>query len=341
MPFTVTIRPSGHQFTLESSDSILSAALREGFTLPYGCRNGACGSCKGRLVSGEIDHGDYQDGALSEPEKASGLALFCCAKPLSDLTIECREIGAVKDIQIRKMPARVQQLERLAHDVVRIRLRLPQNERLQYLAGQYLDIHMRDGQRRSFSMANAPHDDTLLELHVRNYGGVFSRYAFEQLKERDIIRFEGPYGTFFLREDSSKPIILLASGTGFAPIKAIAEHAFYQKLGRPIGLYWGGRIRSDLYLDELAQGWQTKQAGFRYVPVLSEAKTEDQWRGRSGFVHRAVMDDFPDLSGHQVYACGNPLMVDAARTEFIGSCGLPAEEFYSDAFIPAVSPQNA
>ena len=335
MPFTVTIRPSGHQFALDSDETVLAGALREGFILPYGCRNGACGSCKGRLLDGHIDYGDYQSSALSEQERANGLALFCRARALSDVTIECREVSAVKDIQIRKMPCRIQKMERLAPDVMVLRLRLPQNERLQYLAGQYLDIQMRDGQRRSFSMANAPHKDELLELHIRNYGGVFSRLVFEQMKERDILRFEGPFGTFFLHEDSPKPIVLLASGTGFAPIKAIIEHAFHAGITRPMTLYWGGRVRADLYLNDLAEQWPHEQRGFKYVPVLSEARPGDQWEGRTGFVHRAVMQDLPDLSQFQVYACGNPLMVDAARKDFIGSCGLPPEEFISDSFTPA------
>jgi CDP-4-dehydro-6-deoxyglucose reductase len=335
MPFTVTIRPSGHQFTLDAEDTVLAAALREGYTLPYGCRNGACGSCKGRLLEGSLNYGAYQSSALSEQEKANGLALFCCARALSDLTIECREVAAVKDIQIRKMPARVQKMQRVAPDVMQLQLRLPQNERLQYLAGQFLDIHMRDGLRRSFSMANPPHADEFLELHVRNYGGVFSRLVFEQMKERDIVRFEGPYGTFFLREDNDKPIVLLASGTGFAPIKAIVEHAFHVGIKRPMALYWGGRVRTDLYLNDLGERWQRDWSGLSYVPVLSEPTDADAWTGRTGFVHRAVMRDLPDLSGYQVYACGNPLMIEAARTDFTAACGLPADQFFCDSFTAA------
>jgi ferredoxin len=211
MSFTVTIRPSGNRFTLEADDTVLTGALREGFVLPYGCRNGACGPCKGRLLAGEVDYGKYQDTALSDAERASGLALFCQAKPLSDVEIECREVSAAKDIPIRKMPCRVERMERAAPDVMVVHLRLPQNERLQYLPGQYVDILMKDGQRRSFSMANAPFSDDLLELHIRDYGGVFSQHAFQRMKPRDILRFEGPFGSFFLREDSSKPVILLAS----------------------------------------------------------------------------------------------------------------------------------
>jgi CDP-4-dehydro-6-deoxyglucose reductase len=225
-------------------------------------------------------------------------------------------------------------MERVAPDVMLLELKLPANERLQFLAGQYIDILMKDGRRRSFSMANAPHDDAFLQLHLRNYGGPFSEYVFTRMKEKEILRFEGPLGTFFLREDSDKPIILLASGTGFAPIKAIVEHALHKGIRRPMSLYWGGRVRSDLYLNALAVSWASAQH-LRYVPVLSEARPEDAWTGRTGFVHRAVMEDGPDLSGYQVYACGSPLMVEAAHRDFTTRCGLPEEEFYSDAFTPA------
>jgi CDP-4-dehydro-6-deoxyglucose reductase len=341
MSFTVTIRPSGHRFELEADDTVLAAALREGYNLPYGCRNGACGSCKGRLLSGEIDYGDPQPGALSDAERASGLALFCCARPLTDLEIECREVGAAKDIQIRKMPCRVERMERAAEDVMVVHLRLPANERLQYLAGQYVDIIMKDGQRRSFSMANAPHADELLQLHIRNYGGAFSRHAFERMRVRDILRFEGPYGSFFLREESAKPVILVASGTGFAPIKAIVEHAIELGTARPLVLYWGGRRRADLYMNALAQQWAERHPGLAYVPVLSEPAVEDAWEGRFDLVHRAVMADHADLSGYQVYACGNPLMVEAARRDFCDRRGLPEWEFFSDAFTPASAPPPA
>jgi CDP-4-dehydro-6-deoxyglucose reductase len=230
-------------------------------------------------------------------------------------------------------------MERPAPDVMMLHLKLPANERLQFLAGQYIDILMKDGKRRSLSLANAPHDDVLLQLHLRNYGGPFSDYVFNRMKEKDILRFEGPLGTFFLRENSDKPIILLASGTGFAPIKAIVEHALHKGIRRPMTLYWGGRARADLYLNDLAETWQ-RDHGIRYVPVLSEAKSEDHWRGRSGFVHRAVVEDFPDLSGHQVYACGAPVMVEAAHQDFTTQCKLPEDEFYSDSFTPAAPASN-
>lgn len=334
MPHRITIKPSNHSFSAEDDETVLESALREGFVIAYGCRNGACGTCKGRVLEGRVDHGVYQAHALREEDKKSGHALFCQARPLSDLVIECREISAVRDIPIKTLPCRVQKMERLAPDVMMLHLRLPASERLQFLAGQYIDILMKDGKRRSLSMANAPHNDAFLELHLRNYGGPFSEYVFTRMKEKDIMRFEGPFGTFFLREDSAKPVILLASGTGFAPIKAIIEHALHKGIQRPMRLYWGGRVRSDLYMTALPERWD-REHGIRYVPVLSEARPDDRWAGRTGFVHRAVMADHPDLSGYQVYACGAPAMVEAAHADFTAQCRLPEDEFYSDSFTPA------
>jgi CDP-4-dehydro-6-deoxyglucose reductase len=330
----VTLQPSGLQFDVEDGESVLAAALRQGYVLPYGCRNGACGSCKGKLLAGAIDYGVYQKKALPDEEKAQGKALFCQAKPLGDITIEARTVGTAKDIEVKKLPCRVQKLERLAEDVMVVQLKLPANERLQVLAGQYIEFLLKDGSRRSFSMANAPHDDALIQLHVRHVaGGQFTDHVFAKMKERDILRMEGPLGTFFLREDSDKPIVFVASGTGFAPIKAVIEHALHKGIARPMALYWGGRRPRDLYMDALARKWAAEHAGqLQYVPVVSDALPEDAWAGRTGFVHRAVMADFPDLSAHQVYACGVPIMVDSARRDFVQKCRLPELEFYADSF---------
>ena len=329
---SVTIQPSGQQFQVEDGEAVLAAALRQGLVLPYGCKNGACGTCKGKIVSGAVDYGVYQPKALPDEDKARGKALFCQAKPLSDLVIEARTIGAVKGIEVKTLPCRVQKLERLADDVMALHLKLPANEKLVFLAGQYLEFLLKDGSRRSFSMANAPHDAELLQLHVRHVaGGQFTDHVFAKMKERDILRFEGPLGTFFLREESAKPIVFVASGTGFAPIKSIIEEAAKKGIARPMTLYWGGRRPQDLYMNALAEGWAA-QGLLKYVPVISDARPEDAWQGRSGFVHRAVMEDHPDLSAHQVYACGVPVMVDAARKDFTASCRLPEEEFYADSF---------
>ena len=330
MAFQITIQPSGHTCSAEAGTPILRAVLDAGLMLPYGCRNGACGACKGRLISGSVDYGCAEPGALSEQDRAEGLALFCCATPLTDLVIESRELQADSDIPVRTMPARVQKMERLAPDVMALSLKLPANERLLFLAGQYIEILLKDGRRRAFSLANAPHDDELLQLHIRQVpDGLFTGQVFGVMKERDILRFEGPHGDFYLREGSDKPVILLAGGTGFAPIKAIVEHVLHQRLERSMTLYWGAREPAGLYLPELPRRWAAEHQDFRYVPVV-EAPDPD-WRGRRGLVHQAVLADFPDLSDHQVYACGAPAMIAAARRDFVAH-GLPEEEFFADAF---------
>ncbi len=333
MTFQVTVQPSGHQFSCEPDETVLAAAIRAGIGLPYGCKNGACGTCKGKIVQGSVEHRAHQQRALTPEERAQGLALLCCASAQDDLVIEAREVSGSADFPIKKMPARVATIEKVAPDVAVISLQLPANERLQYRAGQYIEFLLRDGKRRSYSMASAPSLDGPITLHVRYMaGGLFTEQVFNSMKERDIVRFEGPLGTFFLREDSDKPIVLLASGTGFAPIKALVEHMIDLKSTRPMRLYWGGRRPHDLYMNALCQEWAASLPNFTYVPVISDALPEDNWSGRTGFVHRAVMADFPDLSGYQVYACGAPVMVDAAQQDFVQNCHLPAEEFYADAF---------
>ena len=333
MAYNVTLRQSGRQFQVEPDEPVLTAALRQGVGVPYGCKNGACGSCKGAVVSGEISQGAHSSSALSNDEKTRGMALFCCATAQSDLVIDVREIAGVGDVQVKKLPCRVNALERKADDVMILKLQLPANERLQYLAGQYVEFILKDGKRRSYSMASAPNEEGPIELHIRHMpGGVFTDHVFNTMKERDILRFEGPLGTFFLREESDKPVLLLASGTGFAPVKALVEHMIHLKSERPVALYWGGRRPQDLYMHDLCEQWARELPRFTYVPVISDALPEDAWTGRTGFVHAAVMQDIPDLSNHQVYACGAPIMVDSARRDYVERCGLPADEFYADAF---------
>ncbi len=337
--------PSGKQFDVQPDETVLEAGLRQGVVLPYGCKNGACGSCKVRVTSGELRQGPHQVKALTPAEAAQGWALMCCAHPSSDLSIEARVVAAAGDIPIRKMPCRVASITLAAPDVALVRLQLPANERLQYLAGQYVELILKDGTRRSYSMACAPHLAEQVELHVRHMpGGRFTDALFgaaqPPIKERDILRFEGPLGTFFLREDSDRPIVLVASGTGFAPIKAIVEHAQHKGIIRPMTLYWGGRRPRDLYMDALCRRWGAELPGFTYVPVVSDALPEDGWTGRVGFVHRAVMQDLPDLSGHQVYVCGAPVVVDAARRDFTAQCGLPPDAFFADAFTTSADTAN-
>jgi CDP-4-dehydro-6-deoxyglucose reductase len=342
MTFQVTVTPSGRQFSCDADETILAAALRAGVGLPYGCKNGACGSCKGKVIAGQLVHGSHQQKALSDTEEAQGMALFCCAKPQGDVSIEVREIQGSDEFPLKKMPSRIAKMEKLSEDVMLIALQLPANERLQYRAGQYIEFMLKDGKRRSYSMANAPHIDAQITLHVRHMpGGVFTDQVFSSIKERDILRFEGPHGSFFLREDSEKPIILLASGTGFAPIKALMEHLIDLKSTRPVTLYWGGRRPQDLYMDALCRQWAANLAHFSYVPVVSDAQPEDQWTGRNGFVHQAVMADHADLSGYQVYACGAPIVVDSAKRDFVALCQLPQDEFYADSFTSEADLQGA
>ncbi len=333
MPYHVALRPSGHEFQVAENESVLDAALREkGAVLPYGCRNGTCGSCMGKILAGEIVYPAERPPGLSEREQAEGKALLCQARPQSDLVIEAREIKTGGDIAVKILPCRVERRELLAPDVMRLYLRLPSVERLQFLAGQYVDILLADGRRRSFSLANPPHADDLLELHVRRVpGGFFTDYVFDKMKEKALLRFQGPLGTFFLREDSPRPIILIGGGTGFAPLKGILEHAFHIGLGRPLHLYWGARAKVDLYLDGLPRRWEAEHPNFRYTPVLSEPRPEDGWGGRTGWVHEAVAADYPDLSGYEVYLSGPPPMIRAAKPAFAAR-GLPEERLYYDSF---------
>ena len=332
MSFQVTLQPSGLGFSATSDETILEAALAGGLLIPYSCRDGACGVCKSKVLAGEVDHGRYSESTLTVAEREAGMALLCCAHPRSDLIVEVRQVSRAGDIPVKKLPCRVQKRSLAADDVIILELKLPASEKFQFIAGQYIDILLADGKRRSFSIANAPTSADHLELHIRRVpGGQFTTHVFEKLKEKDILRFEGPLGGFRLH-DSPKPAILLAGGTGFAPIKSIVENAIATGQTRPMTLYWGSRDLAGLYQLELAQAWETRLPGFRCVPVLSDASAADAWSGRTGFVHQAVLQDLPDLSGHQVYACGAPIVVDSARTAYGEQRGLPAEEFFADSF---------
>jgi CDP-4-dehydro-6-deoxyglucose reductase len=335
MGHKVTLMPSGHSFEVPEGVSILTAGLDAGYLMPYSCRAATCRACRGRIVEGSVDFGGAIDSYLNAEERSAGYALLCSARPLADCVIEVAELSFV-GAKPRMVPCRVKSIERPAPDVAVVEVRLPMNENFMFAAGQYIDILLKDKRRRSYSIATAPSAEgvTTLELHIRHMpGGVFTDHVFGALKVGEILRFEGPLGTFYLREDSDRPIVLLASGTGFAPIKAIVEHAIARGIRRPMTLYWGARARADLYMHEMAARWATEIPGFRYVPVLSEATPDDAWTGRTGFVHQAVMQDLPDLSAYQVYACGAPVMVDAARRDFTTECGLPEAEFLADSFI--------
>jgi CDP-4-dehydro-6-deoxyglucose reductase, E3 len=325
----VTIQNSGHTFEVRPSQTVLEGAIESGINLPYGCRTGSCGSCKGKLIAGKVMHDDYQPTAMSDAELANGSALFCCARPLEDLVIDCREpIDA--GVKPRILPARVSKKEIIADDVVLLHLELPSSERLQFLPGQYIEFILRNGKRRAFSIANAPHAEFGLELHLRLVkGGEFTEYVFNELQEKAIMRIEAPFGSFHLREESNKPIIFAATGTGFAPIKGIIEHMLYNDIQRPMTLYWGGRKPKDLYMDDLCKRWAEHVPTFTYIPVLS--KPEPDWDGRTGYVQQAITEDMPDLSEYEAYVCGLPNMVDDAQKQFAAH-GLAQEAFFSDAF---------
>jgi len=336
MSFNVTVQPSGRTFSVDQDEALLAAAIRQGIGLPYGCKDGACGSCKCKKLEGTVVHGTHQLKALSPEEEANGFILTCCGIAHSDVVIESRQVTDESAFPVKKMPVRVISLVRASHDVMVLRLQLPTSDVFKYHAGQYVEFLLRDGDRRAYSMANAPHtqaDSPSVELHIRHMpGGKFTEHVFGAMKEKEILRVEGPYGSFFLREDSNKPMVLLASGSGFAPIKALIEHMQFKGITRPAVLYWGGRRPADLYMHDWVQARVAEMPNLKYIPVVSDALPEDQWSGRTGFVHKAVLEDFPDLSAHQVYACGAPIVVDSARAEYIALAGLPAEEFFADSF---------
>jgi CDP-4-dehydro-6-deoxyglucose reductase len=344
MTFTLTVQPSGRSFTAAPDETILSAGIRAGIGLPYGCKDGACGSCKCKKLEGSVTHRAHQSKALSDEEEAAGYLLTCCAVAQSDVVIESRQVTQAGAFPVRKMPVRVAALERLSHDVIGLRLQLPANDVVQFHAGQFIEFILQGGLRRSYSMANAPHtlmqpvpggttSAPMIELHIRHMpGGKFTDMVFGTMKLKDILRIEGPYGSFYLREDSAKPVILLASGTGFAPVKTLIEHLQFKGITRPVTLYWGGRRPEDLYMDTWVRAQAAVMPSLTYVPVVSNALPEDAWTGRTGFVHQAVLEDFPDLSGHQVYACGAPIVVDSARADYTALAGLPEDEFFADSF---------
>lgn len=332
MVFQVTLNKSGNKFNVKKEETVLDAALRSGHVIPYSCRSGSCGSCKARILSGRIDYREYEGNILSEAERAQGVALLCQAHPLADLIVDAREVTVGEEIQIKLLPCRVMKLDKLNHDVMRLSLKLPQNQQFNYLAGQYIDLLLRDGRRRSFSIANAPREGGELELHIRRVpDGFFTNQIFTTMKERDLLRFQGPLGTFFLRQDSDRPILLVAGGTGFAPIKAVIEDAIEQNITRPMHLFWGARTEGDLYLDGLARTWAEQYEHIKYTPVLSEVSPGSSWSGETGWVHEALLRHHSELSTFEVYMAGPPPMIDAGHTAFTAH-GLNEDNLYFDSF---------
>jgi CDP-4-dehydro-6-deoxyglucose reductase len=332
MSYTIKLLPSGHTFQAKGSQTILEAAIDAGVHLPYGCRNGACGACKGKVLEGRVHLEDYQSAIFSEEENKNGMTLFCRAIATENLTIEIKELRNTNNIKPKIFPVRVEALEKLTYDVMLMKLKLPSTDKLQFVAGQYFEFLLKDGKRRAFSIASPSHESTLLEVHLRLIpGGEFTEYVFKEMKEKSILRVEGPFGNFFLREDSKKPIIFVAGGTGFAPIKGMIEESIKKGMKRPIKLYRGARILKDLYMDTLCKKWAQELSHIEYIPVLSESLKEDKWEGREGLVHEVVLKDFVSFNEYQLYCCGAPQMVELAHNAFI-SRGLPEDEFYSDAF---------
>jgi len=331
MSFKVSVPASGHEFSVEQGETILEAALRHGIGLPYGCRNGACGKCAGELISGEVEYAKELS-SLALEQQQQGKILLCQACPQGDIEIKVREISTGRDLEIKTLPCRVESMQLLTHDIMKLQLKLPETERLQFLAGQYIEFLLRDGKRRAFSIANAPHDDELIELHIRHVpDGHFGDYVFDGMKVKELLRLEGPLGSYYLREESERPIILVGGGTGFAPLKGMLEHAFHVGLNRPIHLFCGVRAYRDLYMDAMVKSWLPLHRNLKYTPVLSEPDESDNWQGKTGFVHEAIIEQYPDLSGYDVYMSGPPPMIKAGMDAFYAH-GLPESQIYSDSF---------
>ena len=331
MPFSVTIHPSEHQFYVEENESILDAAMRQNIDLPYGCRGGACGCCAGYIVKGEVYYDD-EPIALDDNMKANQQALFCMAKTKSDLEISIEEIEELSQIQIKTLGCHVSSKNKLCHDVISLQLSLDNNERLQYLAGQYIEFILEDGKHRAFSIANAPHKDNFLELHIRHVdGGIFTDFLFDSMPENSSLKMQGPLGSFYLREGRNRPIIMMGGGTGFGPIKAMIEHIEHVGFDQKIYLFMGVRALRDLYMNDMLTQWIANNPNLAFTPVLSDPMEEDNWNGEVGFVHQAVAKQFVDLSGFDIYMSGPPPMVNAAVDVFIQQKA-KKESMFSDAF---------
>lgn len=314
---------------VDSSETILVGASRAGLALPYSCLSGVCGSCKATLLEGICEYPQQAPQALNAEELAHGDVLLCQAVAQSDLVISAREVPSVAELPRRILPAKITDKSLLAEDVMRLILKTPHGEPLRWLAGQYIDILLAEGKRRAFSIANAPHSSNDIELHIKKVpGGDFTHTVFQDLSVGNILRIEGPLGTFVPREDSERPMILMAGGTGFAPIKAIIEHFLHLGSTRPMHLYWGARHERDLYLRNLPTEWARRHSAFYFTPVLSEADTGESRTYRSGQVHETLLADFPDLSPFDVYMSGPPPMIDAARHRFLAASLHPDRLFY-------------
>lgn len=326
MTFTVHVAGSDIAFPCEPREFVLDAAERAGYSMPSSCRKGVCSTCETALLEGEVE----QRGRGRRTAR-DGAALMCRSQPRADLIIRPKRFERIDIFRRKTIAARVFRLSRPAPDVTVLTLRFPIGLRAPFRAGQYLQVVMEDGERRNFSMANAARDNDGAELHIRHVpGGKFSEGIVPKLSAGDALQVEIPYGDFYLRAPV-RPVILLASGTGFAPIKSIIGSAIQAGHQRPMHLYWGGRKPEDIYLAELPARWARRYSWFSFTPVVSEPSAA--WQGRTGLVHDAVREDHPDLAATDVYACGNPLMINAAQHDFTAGHGLPEAQFFADAFV--------
>ncbi|MEJ0037158.1 MAG: FAD-binding oxidoreductase [Gammaproteobacteria bacterium] len=331
--YSVRIEPHGRTLRVRADQSVLEVALAAGLNLPHSCRSGHCASCRVRLLSGEIHYPNGRTAGLTATEAAAGHVLLCQARPRSDLRVEARFIANASEAEIKTLPCRIARMERLAPDVMQVFLRLPAVEPLQFRAGQYLDVLLDGGQRRSFSIASPPHDSGEIELHVRHVpGGGFTGALFEKLRAGALLRIEGPIGQFIYRE-SVAPALLIAGGTGFAPIKSMLRHALERGATRPLHFYWGARRSVDLYEEKVVLEWVRQFPNLTFTAVLSEAGVDAAAADhhRAGWVHEAALADYPDLSGFDVYAAGPPAMVEAVRATFPAR-GLSEDRLHFDSF---------
>jgi len=331
--FTVTLKSSGRRFPVDPGETVLEAAQRAGIALPYSCRAGVCGSCKATLLEGHCSYPRNPPLALSGTPPGQHAVLLCQAVPRDDLVIEAREVTSVEDFARRRLNVVVVEKRPLAPDVIGLRMQpAPGEASLNWLPGQYLDVLLDEERRRPFSIASGPQADGTIELHVRHVaGGGFTSWVSDGLKVGDTLRIEGPLGTFVPREDSERPMVFMAGGTGFAPVKAIVEHFIALGTRRPMQVYWGARSAADLYLRPMAEAWERSAHALRFHPVLSDPEQAASSGLRMGLVHEAVLEDQSDLSGHDVYMSGPPAMIDAGRKLFLDA-GLPEDRLYYDSF---------
>jgi len=339
MTYTVTLAEEQTEFCCEQNQSILDAALQNGITLSYGCRNGLCGSCKGLLLSGTIDYPEGQPGGLDQDEIDQGEALFCKAVPTSDVSIRVTVVQPVPDIEVKTLPAKVKQIDYLSDDVIRLILQLPAVEPFNFKAGQWVYFVLKDGRKRAFSIANSPNDNNEIELQIRHaIGGIFTDFVFDNLEVGALLRIEGPHGTFYYQADE-RPVLLVAGGTGFAPIKGIFEEISQLGVKQPIHLFWGSRAKQDLYQQGLVEQWMDDYS-IQYTPVLSDAEQQDNWQGETGFVHQAVVRAYPQMADFVVYMAGPPQMIESCRDSF-ASAGLPSSQMHYDSFDYSTDALNA